>query len=261
LDIFGANVFKHPYNLNSVRELLSLVSVVGLIVLLIRAAPKLRKRVVVAVGVSVVVANYAVYLASGQVLVWATSRYLVMLPLLFVVLVAVAGDSLVSAYRRRVQIGWLALTALSCLMLCGALLTHWPNRHSKDAHIYATVSFLQAQNDSYALSSREIGVTATYFANDTVSVLPLLCTSDHRLVPTDLFYDQAPFGRFNTSTQQTPLIVPTNGITSGSATCTVQDIADQFGLPQSTVPILGVGYAWLYPAIQLQAHLPMTFDN
>ncbi|MBC7581911.1 hypothetical protein H7097_03535 [Aeromicrobium sp.] len=265
LDIFGANVFKRPYDLNSVREALSLVVLVVVIALLIRAAATIRSRSAMGLGLSAIFVSYVIYVASGQVLVPVTYRYLIMVPLLLILLISNAGDAI--GGRRtvavaRLQFVWLAVSLVSSVMLAGAVATHWPTRHANDAHIYATSSFLTSNNLQYSLSSREAGITTTYFAGGRETVLPLLCTADNRLVLTDLFYDKAAFESFQNYQGNTAIIVPGTGIVSGSDVCDTTAITAQFGPPDSQGPVPGVGTALVYTPAELRAHLaPLPVED
>jgi hypothetical protein len=248
LDIFGANFIKAPYGLNTIRELLSFCLLLTGVLIITRVITKNRSGTVVWFGLATIGVNYLVYIASGQVLVWATARYLIMVPLLLALLLAVTGERFAFSHQKKLQIGWLAVVSLSVLMLVGALAVKWPERHSKDQHIYATVAFLEASHTQYALSSREVGITTTFFAQGETTVLPMLCTSERRLTPTHLFYDRTPFRKAADFNGSISIILPLGGIVSGEFVCSEQDIEAQFGVPADTSEIPGTGRALVYPA-------------
>ena len=142
---------------------------------------------------------------------------------------------------------------MSSLMLLGALIVSLPNKHDKDKHIFTLLTFLHDQHFSYALSSREIGVTSTYFAQGKITVLPMSCDSGKVLAPTNLFYDNAAFSGLHDYAGEVPIIVPANGITFGQYSCSSRDIIKQFGPPLRITDIPGLGVALIYDSTSLRS--------
>jgi len=256
--VFGADFWRHPYGINTVRELLNAAIVVSFVVVVVRLLHKKPRRVAYLLVGSCIVMNYIVYVLSGQALQWATSRYLIMLPLCLMVLIAVRSDELGSAYRRRLYYGWTVVIVLGSLLLLGALINAWPVRHSKDTHIYATTNFLERSHYKFALASREVGVTTTYFGQHDTTVLPLACGSDHVLRPSILFYDEAPFTKLYSYQGNVPILLQQNQITYGTNSCSRLDVLAQFGVPKSEFSVPGVGQVMLYNPSSL--HMPEV-DN
>lgn len=252
LKIFGADFLERPYAFNSIRELLNAVVLVLLIVLLFKLVRNMQRYAASVLVVAIIAVNYLVYVASGQVMQWETSRYLIMAPLLTSVLLALNSDKLRGRYRLKLQYAWLLIIVVSSVMLLGALAVSWPDRHSKDTHIGTTLSFLQQQDFRYALSSREVGITTSYFGQGKVVVLPMGCGADHTLEPTNLFYDNAMFKGLYDYNQEIPVIIPTNGVKFGANTCTQNDVMRQFGIPKREIPISEVGTALVYNANSLR---------
>lgn len=248
LKIFGADFAAPPYQINSIRELLNGIVVTLLAYLLIKTAFSQNNRKLFGMMLAVIATNYFVYIASGQVLQWETSRYLVMVPLLVLVLIAICGDRIQVKNRQRIQYAWLLLILVGATMLVGALAISWPARHAKDAHIGELVSFMQKGKYKYAVSSRGAGITTTYFSEGKAIVLPMACGSDHKLSPTTLFYDSAAFQNFNNYNQDVPVILQGNEIRFGANVCTKSDIISQFGRPEREQAIPGVGSAIIYKA-------------
>ena len=261
LDVLGANFIKRPYAANTFREIVGFITLLALVVVFARNWSRIRAKTAVQVGLMVLVINYAVYVASGQVLVWATSRYLILIPLVLVLIIAISGDAFTRKFERRTQISLFALSLISIFMLVGGLVTQWPVAHSKDKHIYTTLAFLQSNGFKYALSSREVGVTTTYFAEGQSMVLPMLCTDDHRLIATDLFYDRAPFERLQNQTAPIAIIVPEAGITAGRRSCSTADVLAQFGNPDRQQIIPGVGDALVYKPARITSTVPIPFSD
>jgi len=249
--VFGANFWPRPYDLNTGREVLNIIMLASFVFLLIKLWHKKQRRVVYLLVSSGVIANYAVYVLSGQVLQWATSRYLIMLPLLLVLLVAVRSDELGAKYRRKLQYGWMFIILLCGIMLLGALVHSWPNRHSKDTSIFATVSFMKQHQFHLALGSRGTGIDTSYFSKGEATVLPMACGPDHLLQPTNLFYDNAAFEKLNEYTGAVPILLEGDHIQFGAQTCSRLDIIAQFGVPKQELVIPGVGSALIYDAQSL----------
>jgi hypothetical protein len=251
LQVFGADPFKHPIGLNSIRELLNMVIVLGLFIfitkLLLARRPQNFPSGLLAAAV---IANIAIYAFSGQSLQHDTSRYLVMLPIISVVFIGLSGHSL-DRKHQAVQRAWLVVILLSTVLVVGALGISWPQRHAKDQHIYQTVSYLQHSGFTYAIGSRETGVTSTYFAQGGTIVLPLGC-ADHRLIKDNLFYDIGAFDRLNAYTGEVPIILQDNAIRFGANNCALSDIVRQFGLPKREQLIPGVGTAEIYDSIKIK---------
>ena len=247
LKLFDADVFRHTYDLGSIRSVLNLVVLCVLFSLLIRSWRKLKPRVVLGLVVIIIAINYVLYIASGQVLEWETSRYLIMVPLFVLLLVAASGDALdAGVYRLRLQRGWLSIIVIVAVMLVGGVVHNWPTRNDKDQHVQNLISFMQTNHFHYALASREAGITTSYFSDDSVHVLPMGCTANHQLAPTDLFYDDAAFKGLYGYFTAVPVIVPADGIQFGQNVCTRQNIVAQFGVPEQAIPIAGIGTALVY---------------
>lgn len=258
LKIFDANLFKQPYGLNSVRQVLNALILIMVVAFIVRLVVKRRLRSAVSVGIAAIGANYLVYLASGQVLQWETSRYLIMVPLLLICVFVVQSDEpprLKGDWPRRLLILqglWLGCLVISAILLVGALVVNWPQRHSKDAPIYAAVTFMQQHEYKFALASREVGVTTTYFSEGAVRVLPMACTSDHKLQQTNLFYDSSSFASLQSYHGIVPVIVGSEGILYGHFSCSLADIIAQFGEPISEQSVPTIGLALLYDASQVK---------
>ncbi len=252
LKIFGVDFYKRPYGFNSVRELLNAFVLLAIVVILIRVLIKSYKKTSSGLITTLIVVNYLAYVASGQVLGWQTSRYLIMVPLFIILLLASGGDQLKGKYASIIRYTWVSVVLISTVMLVGALVNSWPGRHTKDSHIYTLVSYMRQNNYAYALSSRDAGITATYFSGGKNTVLPMACQPDHAIEPTNLFFDNSGFLNLNLYSKDTPVIVPYGGIEFGPYTCTVADIIAQFGSPQRQEAIVGFGTGLVYSGDKIQ---------
>lgn len=249
-DVFGANFLKLPVGPNTLRLLLGAIVLAGIVFVFFRSLKTRKLTTIFGAGLTIIAVNYMVYIASGQVLLWATSRYLIMVPLLCIPIVAAQLQDVRPPNKQRIGYAWLGITMLSSVLLLGGLLTSFPQRHTANAHIYATIATLEDQQLRYALASRETGITTTYFSQGAHIVLPMAC-NQHSLSPTDLFYDQAGFQSLRHYPGPVAIIVPANGIHFGEQVCSLEDVLAQFGTPQrSSVDPRINGTILIYSAAQ-----------
>jgi|GEM_PF-793693 len=251
---FDAGFLKRPIGINTIREFLNAVVLLALVFIILRSIRRKPRPLALGVIATMVVINYFVYIASGQVLQWETGRYLVMVPLFVILLIGIRSDVLTQKYARKLQYAWAVIIIVSGIMLLGALAVSWPNRYAKDTHIVTTLSFLRQHNFKYALSSRGVGITTTYFSDGKTTVLPMACGANHTLYPTNLFYDNTAFKGLYSYGQDVPIILPAGGINFGKYTCSEADIAAQFGVPKNRYTIPGIGVAVVYDSGSL--HVP-----
>jgi len=260
LEIFDADFVHGTLGVNTGRQILDGVVAVGVLTLLIGLL--MRMRLTRSYGIWLLVTgigvNYLVYMAGGEALIPDTHRYLIMVPLLLIMMIAASGDRLQTARsRRRLGLGWAVLSVIAVVMLAGAVVINWPTRFSKDAHIRAMISFMDSQHFDYALAPRETGITTTYFSRDRLHVLPMGCATDH-LMPTNLFYDSAAFEGVEHYPGEVPILLQSNAISFGNTVCTRTAIIEEFGIPQREVPIPGYGTALVYRHISLKPrHSPI----
>lgn len=254
LKIFDADVFKSVIGPNSVRQLINLVILLAIIGLLVKYfAEHGAKKPLAWLLLSVIAADFVAYIASGQVLTPNTSRYLIMVPIMTLVFVAVHAPSIRLSRAAHVQYAWGTLAVLSVVVLLGGVVKSWPERHVKDEHIYQTIAFLQTNHYPYALGWHDLGVTTTYFSQDDTVVLPVSCAANGTLKEISLFYDKGEFGRLKKYSGDVPFIVSAD--TSSLERCDAQKLTAMFGRPKSELPIPGVGMAEIYSAASLDPSL------
>lgn len=250
--IFDADVLHQPSGPNSVRKLLNLVVLVCLSAYVIgKCRVKNKQKNHIGILISVVASNVLVYVASGQALQPNTARYFIMLPIVAVTFVPLYGPKMSKQLQAHLQQAWLGIIAVSVLLLIGALVTSWPQRHSKDQHIYQTLSYLQKNKFEYALGSHELGVTTTYFASGDAVVLPISCAADHSVHVINLFYDKAAFRLLRDYRNEVPIILSDSGNKTTANHCDKTGITTAFGKPKREQIIPGVGYAQIYDASQI----------
>lgn len=245
LDIFGANFLEHPYSLNSIRQLFNAFVLFSIIVLFIKLRGEISKKLATKLAIVLIAINYLVYVLSGQVQAWATSRYLILVPVLTILIIGVVGNDINKKLARRLKRAWLIILAVNVVFIFGGLAMHWNSRHSKDSHILSVINFMQTQHYSYAISDRETGISASYISDGGISVLPFGC-SNGIISPTNLFYDNASFIEFKKYVGEVPIILPGGVIKFGDNSCTKANIIAQFGEPVREQNIAGVGTTLIY---------------
>jgi hypothetical protein len=262
LNVFGADFLGHSSGFNALRELLNALVLVGIVALVLKMQRQVRRRALSWLVFAIIVTNYGIYLASGQVLVWATTRYLIMIPIVVALLIgSFADNKLTKRTQRHIQLGWLALSLASTVLLAGGVVSNWSARHSKDSGVYNVASFMESHGFTYGLSSREIGVSSTYFTQGKASILPMLCDANHHLYTTDLFYDRAPFMKAANYIGDIPIIIPGGGITTGNLTCDQSAIMQQYGPAKRVIIVPRVGEALVYDSKAIQAQPLNQFAN
>lgn len=260
LTIFDAQIFKDSLGPNTVRGILNMSVLVIVVVTIARSLRHQTKQYSDAskLALCLIAANYILYIVSGQATQASTARYLVDVPLFTAILFIVGRATIPSLHERAGR--WVVMVcALSGLLVIGGLAISWPQRHSKDQHIYQTVAYLTANHVDVALSSREIGVTTTYFSHHT-DVLPLGCAHG-KLFLDNLFYDSASFRRANVYTGEVPIIIPAGGLRFGDGVCDMQQIIQQFGKPSREDVLLGIGTIYFYQNNRIQPSLRYDQKN
>jgi len=251
LDIFGANFLQHPYSLNSLRQLFNAVVLVILVFLFIKLRTNISKKLSAKLALVLIAVNYIIYVLSGQVQEWATSRYLILVPIFIVLIIGIAGNGINKKLAKQVKKAWLVILLINTIFIIGGLAIHWPSRHSKDGHILSVINFMQSQHYSYAISDRGTGISASYISGGNIVVLPFGC-SNGIISPTNLFYDNASFVEFKKYVGEVPIILPGGVINFGDNSCTKSNIIAQFGEPIREQDVEGVGKTLIYSSESLK---------
>ncbi len=255
LKIFDAEFFISPYDANTVREFLNflvlVVITIAIVRFFIRAGNKRSVNTVSVVILLTIIFSYLVYVMSGQASADNTARYLIMIPLLTLVLLAVEGEGafIPEAFRVRTR-GLLIITiAISTLLLSGGVLVNYPNRYSKEESISSVIDYLEDGEHSLALSTREVSMPVTYITDWSRIALPIICNSAE-VKESYLFFDKASFRLIEEVEDVVPVIVAG----SGPNQCTEAQIIEAFGRPVQSENINGVGKALFYnsQSIELQ---------
>lgn len=253
LRIFDVDFYAAGSLINAGRQGINLLLFVVLVAIVVfawrKASPACRELGIMLL--SCIAAAYGAYLASGQAALPQTERYLIMVPILFVALLAtLSGSSIIS--RRISQSCALLIITVSFLLASGALAINLPNRYDKDVNITQTLAYLQQRGYRYALGSRD-GIPMTYFSSfskNPITVAPLICQPGERLVTSNLFFDKAGFARPQI-TQEVPLLVPVGGFVSSGSVCNEAAVLKQFGRPVRIEPINSGSNAYIYSPLNL----------
>lgn len=246
LTIFDGDFIAMPHNLNYLRRILNALIVVGVVVVIyqISRAPN-NSRIPRGILFFMIITISMIYIASGQALRSDTSRYLIMLPLLTLVLIATWGGQYLTKYKSLFQITWFCILIINSVILVGALFITFPNRYSKETYTLKVQSFMSQNNFKYALVARSIALPTNYYADRKLFILPLVCTPDHNLKKTYLFFDKAGYERVLGSDLDVPIILQNDAVTQGSS-CRSNDIIRQFGAPQRHMQLRGIGEVLVY---------------
>ncbi len=251
LAIFDSNFLQAPHNLNSLRRLLNfvvLMAISGLVYHVIRHRKKLQ--LPTSLLLFMLALMDVVYIASGQASQKDTSRYLIMVPLVTLLLVSVWGGRYLSRYRQRLQMAWLGVTIVTSCLLGAALVVSLPHRYSKEGYTSQIQSFMSQNKFLYAVTARSLALPTNYYADRRLFILPVYCTPHHQLKKTYLFFDKAAYEKLHEYNGYVPVILQGSKIDQG-AKCSELEIVQQLGVPQRKLIVPGVGEALVYKASSL----------
>ena len=244
-NIFGANFLQQPFTFNNLRQFLNALILFSVILLLVKLFTEIKSIVAVQLAVTLISVNYLAYAVSGQTVQWATSRYLIMVPLLLVIIAGIGCTSIRNPVSINIKKAWIIILVINIIFITGALAINWPSRHTKDANIYNLITFMENRHYKYAISSRQNGIVATYVSDQDIKVLPFGCIGG-KISPTNLFYDNSVFSQLHNYSADIPIILPAGAINFGEK-CRRTDIITQFGEPIQEQNIEGVGSVLVYP--------------
>lgn len=252
LNIFGADFFNHYHGPNLLRHLINFLALLIFIRLVfggLRA--KSKNSDVKTLLFTALAANYLIYLLSGQALQPNTSRYLIMVPILFLGVAALGVPDVKKAQNKYLKLFLASFIAISVLLIAAATVKAWPQRHSKDAHIYQLSSYMNKNKYNYALGTPGIGIVTNYFVSSNQAVLPISCPGDGTLREVTLFYDKANFKVLNKYQGDIPIIVEP-GPSHGYNLCDRDALIRAIGKPKREDIVPEVGSAEIYDVAQVK---------
>ncbi len=242
LRLFDANFVGRAIGPNTLRQLMSIVILGGIVVVLARAWRQIQSSVKWLL-LGIIIWNYVVYAVSGNALFEATERYVVWVAIGLLLLVGLASDALKT--QRRAQNSWLALMTVSGILLLGALAISWPQRFSKDVPTFDTAQLAHSKQYDYIIGSWQLAVPANYFAGyNGTPILPVVCTAGQQVTLRDMFYDADAWAKLGQTNGKTLLLLPDTGIDSGPMHCSKESILTQLGnpIPAGQLPSVGNMY-------------------
>lgn len=242
LRLFDMNFAGRALGPNTVRQLISAFIVGGIIIFLAQHWRGIKSPIKWLL-LGIIIWNYAVYVASGNAIFAMTERYIVWVAISLLLLIGLAGDALKK--QRRMQISWLALMAVSGILLVGALVISWPQRFSKDVPTFDTAQLAQSKQYDYAIASWQLAVPANYFAGYNVTpILPVVCKDGQHITLRDMFYDADAWAKLGQSNSKVALLLPDAGIDSGPIHCSKENILTQLSnpVPVGRLPSVGSIY-------------------
>ena len=176
-----------------------------------------------------------IYGVSGQSLAGDTSRYLIMLAPVFVVLIS-SFSSMSVRLRLAASITLVTIIALNSLFAFGLSVHAWPQRFSKDEPL-AVSSQLAGDPSTHFYASLDIALPADYYYPH-VMILPLACNDHHRLQQAANAFSRTAFKRIQQETATYDAIILVNNvITNYPSVCSKDDITSQFPRPIKDVMV------------------------
>ncbi len=254
--IFDINIFTKAFGANTLRQLCGLALLLGAVFVVVRFAPKKPTRELRWLLFGLIGWSYAVYVFSGNALTPLTERYLILVPLYVILLFAIQASTIPRKYETSGRHLWFSLVTISAVMLAGALALNWPSRFRTDAPMLAAADYARSHPGTVIVTSRQLALPANYYAGYDFTLVPTICTPEHRLVASNLFYDKAGYGDRNIAGKPVALLVPGEGVRSGTFICTSEDILVQFGATHRSEPLPNAGQLYYYAPQDFWKHLP-----
>lgn len=196
--------------------------------------------------------NFTVYIFCGQSIRAQTSRYLIMcVPVTLVLFLHIFNAD--KKYKTGL---FYLLVGIVAINLTALLLIFIPSLSSPtkaDAHQYAIISYLQKNRIEVAYGGMYAGMTADYYSNQSVAILPLVCTSDNKLLVTSLFFDLSyyKFKAYSTN-RLVPVILDGNEISNVDTHCGLGVVEEMFGSPSRVDGLSDGSSVLFYPAQTLR---------
>lgn len=246
LRIFDINVFTKAFGVNSLRQLGSLLLLGLTVYVLARYRTSSPKRIT-AIFYWLIIWNYLVYIVSGNAGTAITERYLIMVPLFVVALLALHGDALHQRVRRSLVTLWIATVTMSGLLLFGGIVVEWPDRYKLDQPMFRLAAFAKTDRYDLIVSSQELAIPTNYYAGYDTTIVPTACQGNGQIATKNLFYDQAAYHeKIGRTSGVTAVVFPSGGIISGTLQCSEEDIRTQLGTPIIRQEVSGVGILYEY---------------
>ncbi|MFZ1249711.1 MAG: hypothetical protein WAQ24_05330 [Candidatus Saccharimonadales bacterium] len=213
-----------------------------------------RLMLLVLIGSAVTVCLYG---ASGQVLNGDTSRYLIFLVPLFVVMSMVAVERVFS-WKYPLVLGILcgiSIIGVGFLYYAPSLIANKPQQMRSQ---YGLVQALPGANIAMVYASMDTSLPLSYLSRGTTAALPVAC-KDARLLRGYLFYGARQYTNHEAAMRLRPQVVllvdPGGNIANATQVCNEAAIQTQFGMPTHRQPVAGGYVALFFETQDFQRHL------
>lgn len=205
----------------------------------------LKKKIPVRLGVLVAVfiaLNEVVYIVSGQAHHAHTSRYLIMLIPMIVVVIAASYSHIPKFYRIVIFV--ILLTA-NFVFLSSRIIDSNVSNNTADAHLKAAELYLSNNHLTYAYASMDTALSLNYYNNVTDARLTALACNKPQLVKAK----SVPVDRNKPRDNEViPLILDANAIMNSPFVCDKNMIERQLGQPSKTDTLSDGSDVLYYPA-------------
>ena len=246
LRIFDINVFNKAFSVNSIRQLGSML-LLGISLYILIRYRKGAKKIPTLIFLWLIIWNYLVYMGSGNAQTEITERYLILVPVLLIATLGLYGDYLKPRNSRGILWLWIPTIIISSLLLFGAIILRWPARYALDRPMFTLANFAQNHHYDFIVTSQILAIPSNYYAGYDSTLVPTVCSEDERISTSNLFYDQGAYNKILGRTKGTvAVIIPKDGITSGTFHCSAATVLKQLGSPKKIYQLTGVGYVYEY---------------
>lgn len=167
------------------------------------------------------VCNEAVYVVSGQASQSHTSRYLIMLvPIMMLVI-----SYTYSLIPRRISQVFLMIVVLVNLTSFIKYLSYTTNA---DEHVQSVGSYIKTHNISYALASMDTALPVSFYSYaPTANVSALACAAPNLVMAKSV----PKANKLSLGAKEVPIILDGNNIANSPAVCNADAIKSQLGSP------------------------------
>ncbi|RWZ78388.1 MAG: hypothetical protein EOT05_01340 [Candidatus Microsaccharimonas sossegonensis] len=171
----------------------------------------------------------AIYLLSGQSLTGDTSRYLVMVIPVFILLIASLSSR--DNMKRLAAFALAVVVIYNTITLGGLLLVASRSAYSQDEPLSQIAALVINNKDVTFYGSMDTALPTMYYYPDT-AVLPLSC-SDMKLARARMFYPNSSFDKYQAISTKFKAVILDNGkvITNYPSICGEKSVKKQLGTP------------------------------
>ena len=246
LRVFDINILTKALSVNSLRQVGGIVLLGFIVYIIIRYRKQVRFDSIDFFAF-LIGWNYLVYIVSGNAIKPLTERYILLVPILVMLIVAFYGPIATKQLVKRGILLSHTVLLFSGLLLMGAVLMNWQNRFALDKPVFETARFARQSTYDFIVTSRGLAIPGNYYAGYAHTLVPLICVNNTRVVASNLFYDQGSY-QFEIGMKKgiTAVLLPNEGIVSDPFSCSRAVVLAQFGTPLRQFELNGVGTVYEY---------------